>query len=313
MQRMGEEALQPILYALNVGRGDCFFIEIPSECGTSVVLIDGGDDFAEERVKPFRFVQEKGWKQIDLMILTHIHPDHLTGLLEVAEHIPVREAVLPYPEIPVELGEMKDAKAVQTADMLRMYEQLQELLRRQHSRITLRPPFGERAVWRFGDFVLRHADPVEKEYLPGFRVLERLSSAPISERESLCAAFDKQSNNDSSVWLMEGAEGGQLVLFAGDSLRINLERMLEREAIRPQVFKVGHHGMLDAWNDRLVGTLAPEWILITNHRKEYEIFRDTWGRLAQCSKNGVFVTGSETGTFYLASRLPLTPERVEFV
>ncbi|WP_177237764.1 ComEC/Rec2 family competence protein [Paenibacillus sp. 1_12] len=305
--------MQPTLYALNVGRGDSFFVEIPTESGTSVVLIDGGDDFFDESVKPLRFVQDKGWNQIDLMILTHIHPDHLTGLLEVAEHIPIREAILPYPEIVVELGKMMHPKAIQTAEMLQMYKQLHVCLERQNTRITLRPPFGERTIWQFGNFLLRHLDPVEKSDLSAFHILEELQTAPAYRQERLCAAFDGQSNGDSSVWLLEDADGAHLVLFAGDALQPNLERITEREYIRPRGFKVGHHGMMDAWNEPMLRLLSPEWILITNHREEYKIFVDAWMQLAQCSDSRLFVTGSEANTFYLVSRLPLMPERIELL
>ncbi|NRF92874.1 MBL fold metallo-hydrolase [Paenibacillus frigoriresistens] len=302
--------MQATLYALNVGRGDSFFVEIPMESRTSIILIDGGDDFIDEKVQPIRFIQEKGWKQIDLMILTHIHPDHLTGLLEVAEHIVVREAILPYPEITAVIGEMKYPKAVQTVEMLRMYKQLREILERQNTRITLRPPFGEKTEWQFGDFKLRHLDPVEKNDLPAFNKLEALQLASVDLQEKLCMDFDELSNVDSSIWLLEDAEGAHLVLFAGDALISNLERIAEREFLRPHGFKVGHHGMLDAWNEQVLRLFSPEWLIITNHRKEFDIFGEAWIQLSQCSDSGLFVTGSEASTYYLVSRLPLMPERI---
>jgi beta-lactamase superfamily II metal-dependent hydrolase len=305
--------LQPTLYALNVGRGDSFFVEIPAESGSFVVLIDGGDHFIDERVKPLRFIQEKGWERIDLMIVTHLHPDHVIGLLAVAEQIPVREAVIPYPEFSVRLGEMRHPKAVQTAALFRYYGQLCELLRRQHTRVTLRPPFGGRASWRFGEYVLRHLDPIAQSDMPAYEIIERLlsDSLPVSAQEKLCAAFDARSNADSSVWLLEQANGPHLFLFGGDALLPNWERIAERETLRPRGFKVGHHGMVDAWNERLLRLLSPDWILITNHGDEYRYMRDAWLQLAQSSQSRLFVTGSQPKTHYLESRLPAIPERIE--
>jgi beta-lactamase superfamily II metal-dependent hydrolase len=305
--------LQPTLYALNVGRGDSFFVEIPAESGGFVVLIDGGDHFIDERVKPLRFIREKGWERIDLLIVTHLHPDHVIGLLEVAERIPVREAVLPYPEFSVRLGEMRHPKAVQTAGLFCRYGQLCELLRRQHTSITLRPPFGGKTIWRFGEFVLRHLDPIEKSDMPAYEIIERLisDSLPLSVQEKLCVAFDARSNADSSVWLLEQVDGSHFFLFGGDALLPNWERITKREKLRPRGFKVGHHGMADAWNERLLRLLSPDWILITNHGEEYHALRDSWLQLAQSSGSRLFVTGSAPKTHYLESRLPSVPERME--
>ncbi|NOU91740.1 MBL fold metallo-hydrolase [Paenibacillus sp. LMG 31456] len=305
--------MRPVLYALNVGRGDAFFLEIPTDDGVAVVLIDGGDQFFHESVRPYRFAQERGWKQIDLMILTHLHPDHLTGLLEVAEHIPIVESVLPYPQLALDLSEMQHPQAIQTARMLNDYNQLWELLILQKTVVSLRQPFGETASWRFGQFVLRHLDPLHISDLPAYGNLQQLCSSHLEAelQEELLVAFDASSNRDSSVWLFEETDGRQLFLFGGDALLSNWERIMDREQLRPCGFKVGHHGMADGWNEQLLRLLSPDWLLITNNDTEYERFRDEWNRIAQASESMLYVTGSQPGTIYLASRLPLALERIE--
>ena len=306
-----QDCSRPTLYALNVGRGDAFFLEIPADDHPFVVLIDGGDRFIDEKIEPFRFVRHKGWSHIDLMILTHLHPDHIVGLLDVAKHVPVREAVLPYPRIPLPSGEMRNAKAVQTARLFRAYGRLWELLCEQQTRVSLRPPFGEKNVWQFGETRLRHLDPTEKSDLAAYATVELLGSAPAEQQDRLCATFDAQSNGDSSVWLLEQADGTHLFLFGGDALLANWERITKRESLRPRGFKVPHHGMKDAWNEHLLKSLSPDWVMITNDAKEYEIFRDEWNQLAQCSGCRLIVTGSQPNTHYWTSQLPSLPERVE--
>jgi hypothetical protein len=188
---------------------------------------------------------------------------------------------------------------------------LRELLLEQNARITLRPPFGDKSVWRFGDLALKHLDPVEKGHLAAYEIVERLEYAPPEQQERLCAAFDASSNGDSSVWLLERSGGEHLFLFGGDALLPNWERITKREHLHPRGFKVSHHGMKDAWNERLLRSLSPDWLLITNHAAEYDTFRDAWEQLAQSSDSRLFVTGSQPKTQYLSSLLPLLPERVE--
>lgn len=67
-----------MLTVFNVGQGDAIFIESP---GGTQILIDGGPD---EKILSKLGRHLPFWdRSIDLLILTHPHADHLTGLLEV--------------------------------------------------------------------------------------------------------------------------------------------------------------------------------------------------------------------------------------
>ncbi|HEX7056699.1 MAG TPA: MBL fold metallo-hydrolase [Bacilli bacterium] len=299
------------LYALNVGRGDSFFVEIPTEKKSYVILLDGGNVFFDESVTPLGFMRKKGWSCVDLLILTHIHPDHLIGLLDVAKHATVKEAVLPYPIFSLHLGAMHRPKALQTAEMLQKYEQLWSDLQEQNTRIFVRSPFGAKSVWRFGELLLRHLDPVDKNHLSAYKIVERLSASTAEEQEHLCEIFDAQSNGDSSVWLLEHQNGAHLFLFGADALLPNWERITKREQLHPHGFKVPHHGVTDAWNEHLLQLLSPDWLLITNDANEYEIYHEKWEQLAKSSGSRLFVTGSQSDTQHYLSRLPQLPERIE--
>ena len=74
------------VYFLNVGQGDSEYIKNPD--GTDI-LIDGGPDSSvlNELGKVMNF----GDREINLVILTHPHADHLTGLLEVARRYKIDE------------------------------------------------------------------------------------------------------------------------------------------------------------------------------------------------------------------------------
>lgn len=72
---------------IDVGQGESTLIEFP---GRKTMLVDGGGlygqsfDIGENVVSPVLW--RKGIKVIDFMVLTHAHPDHMKGLISVAQN-----------------------------------------------------------------------------------------------------------------------------------------------------------------------------------------------------------------------------------
>jgi len=77
---IGEVSQKTTVYFLNVGQGDACFIRTSS--GQNI-LIDGGPD---ERVL-YELGKILPWweREIDLMILTHPHDDHVAGLIKILD------------------------------------------------------------------------------------------------------------------------------------------------------------------------------------------------------------------------------------
>lgn len=74
------------VYFLDVGQGDAEYIKMPDG---SDALIDGGPD--NSVLNQLGRVMDFGDHEINLVILSHPHADHLTGLLEVIERYKVDE------------------------------------------------------------------------------------------------------------------------------------------------------------------------------------------------------------------------------
>lgn len=78
----------PRITFLDVGQGDAIAIRSNSK----TILVDGG---ADARIVPL--LADRGIRRIDLVVLTHAHPDHCGGLVPVLEQFDVRELwVSPY-------------------------------------------------------------------------------------------------------------------------------------------------------------------------------------------------------------------------
>jgi competence protein ComEC len=77
---------------LDVGQGDACVVELPHG---RVLVVDGGGSF-DPRFDPGQqviapFLWRRGIRRIDLMVLSHPHPDHANGLATLVEQFPVGE------------------------------------------------------------------------------------------------------------------------------------------------------------------------------------------------------------------------------
>jgi len=73
------------IHFINVGQGDATLIEAD---GTAI-LVDGGDALASTEVQ--EYLQAQGSQDIDLMVATHPHADHIGGLIDVLALYDVHE------------------------------------------------------------------------------------------------------------------------------------------------------------------------------------------------------------------------------
>ncbi|MCX6165952.1 MAG: DNA internalization-related competence protein ComEC/Rec2, partial [Ignavibacteriae bacterium] len=78
---------------LYVGQGDCTLIETPD--GSNILIDCGMKDFkynsGESNIVPF--LKRKGINQIDLLILTHLHYDHIGGIEYILENFKVKKII----------------------------------------------------------------------------------------------------------------------------------------------------------------------------------------------------------------------------
>ena len=74
------------IYFLNVGQGDSEYIKTPTGAD---ILIDGGPD--NSVLTELGKVMDFGDREINLVILTHPHADHITGLIQVLQRYKIDE------------------------------------------------------------------------------------------------------------------------------------------------------------------------------------------------------------------------------
>lgn len=84
-------SLQPelMVHYIDVGQADCILLQ----CGGKSLLIDGGN--VDDGRKVVTYLQEQGISELDTVICTHAHEDHVGGLPAVLAVFPVHKVYAP--------------------------------------------------------------------------------------------------------------------------------------------------------------------------------------------------------------------------
>ena len=227
---------------LDVGQGDAAVIELP---GGGAWLVDagglpfapdtGGDVAAARRLAESpgrdavaRTLLHRGVRRLELVILTHAHPDHVGGLAAVARAVDIDELWLarPHPDAP-----LPPALAALLDD-----------LRARGTRVV-HPPAGT---------ILRRAGVA----------LTVLAPEPDG---GAVADVPGRSTNDNSIAL--GVEfGGRRLLLLGDLEEEGEEELLARHgagALAADLVKVGHHGSRTSSTPALVAATRARHAVIS--------------------------------------------------
>ncbi len=78
------------VYFIDVGQGDCELIRTPD--GQNI-LIDAGTNATGDKL--VQYLEQLGVEQIDTLIATHPHEDHIGGMDEVVNAFPIGDVYLP--------------------------------------------------------------------------------------------------------------------------------------------------------------------------------------------------------------------------
>lgn len=88
-QGLNKEA-KLIIHYLNVGQGDSILIELPTK---EILLIDAGE--AKESDNIIAYIKSLGYEEIDYLIGTHPHADHIGGLEKIIKTFLIKNIYMP--------------------------------------------------------------------------------------------------------------------------------------------------------------------------------------------------------------------------
>lgn len=305
------------LYFLSVGYGEAIVLLD----GTHCLVMDGGPGSADEAyhvpgtIRLETFLAQKKVSAIDYMICTHLHNDHISGLLETARTIPVREFwVNCWPECSVdraiEAAEPEcpnDLSLRLFTEGLKHFRALRGVLRGQNTVIRERtetrdyePLWDGCAIRLFG---------MNQEHMTERRMqFEQFcrEENPEAARDAM-REFDRVENTCSLACSLK--IGGWRAFLTGDLCAGWEERCADERFESAEVLKLTHHGQKDGMPQCLVEACDPEiFVMCSDHVRTFnsacdevaaraETYLKERGRTAQIYTTGLLTQsfGTENG------------------
>lgn len=258
------------LTIINVGYGDALLLE--TEDGYTA-LLDGGSalpgEFAGDayRVRSADYLESRGIRHLDTVLISHIHEDHVCGLEPVFDRCTVDRVYVPYPtgpflagrEVTPQPGAARSVPLYTAA--LNAYRRL--LLRcRERSipvsqvvpgdRLDLAPDLTVRVLAPKGASIDAYMALVERAY----------RSEDGAEVTAALTELDRTSNRTSFLLRIEGS--GCVTLAAADSVPSEWSEVPKKLLENVNVLKLPHHGQIDSIDEHLMGKMPLKYVITTS-------------------------------------------------
>ncbi|ASW42412.1 MBL fold metallo-hydrolase [Clostridium isatidis] len=261
---LGKLKNKPYLFVevLKTGDSDSIYIELPTG---EDILIDGGEvwhgDYLVNYLKTRNLAEEDGVEDIDYVINTHPHSDHIAGFIKVFENFKVNKFYYPY-DI-----EMKRYEGFEGAESIenqgynincmnycyQFYEKVLNLAEEKQVEIYDTTPNTYIDPYNILKFV--HPDKIYKQ--------NYLDKAP----EDIIGTDYCSFNNDSAVIFVDYYDFEMLI--TGD-----IHKEAERDIInfglipgtKVDVLKVAHHGYNTSSSEEFINAIRPSIGVVTRSK-----------------------------------------------
>ena len=257
---------------VNVGYGEAMVLECPDPAcrsGRFVMVIDGGGHEAAEfadrstgRIPMAEYLRGRALDHIDVMVSTHIHEDHLCGLLPLMRDWTPREFWQTLPEefySSTRLLEVPEGITPSQNKFLRAlndYRTLCTLLRERGS--ALRTVVAPRVLEPCRGLSVQILAPSVPQAEELETLLRGVYGAAPGEFWSRLDRLDARMNNFSLILRLDYQ--GMRLLLPGDTNCLGY-RDLKAADLRAHLFKVGHHGQRDGASREQLQMIAPQAVV----------------------------------------------------
>lgn len=285
-----------IVTFVNVGYGEAILLECPDSTrpnGVFTALIDGGgadaSEFADRssgRIPIGEYFSRRGMDRLDLIVSTHTHEDHISGLLQAARIAP--PSIL-WQTLPVDFYKKLHPLDVSVAGNLSESKFLQALndywelcyLVEANGGVIANPETGEKTLL-CSDLTAHILAPSANKRSELAKDTEALyHTATSDEFLRNLDALDARMNNYSLILSLEYC--GTRLLLPGDTNLAGYEG-IDPAAMQADLFKVGHHGQIDGIDRHLAEIIRPKAVVCcaSSDRRYNSAHPDTMQMLLSC-------------------------------
>lgn len=255
---------------INTGYGDCIYIELHNGNKCNNILIDGGRpgnshyDNINQRIRAIEFLKKNNVTNIDLLVLTHLHEDHVGGLKEIAEYVHVNEFWCNYivPEkyrnvILKENGELTGGPK-RLFNAINIYNNIFFNLSSRNTKIY--------CVEKGIDFELNGAkiDVLWPDKKMCDELKEQMKEIyDLSDSISIMNSLDNldKSLNHTSIILKIRYKNTSLLL-PGDADHLLFNKYDITSILNSQILKLPHHGDTGSASQKLLESVNPQYVIV---------------------------------------------------
>ena len=241
------------VHVLDVGQGDSILIIAPSG---KTALVDMGDVGKGKTV--LAALKANNVQQIDYLIATHSHPDHIGGATEIfnggVKVLTVIDSGIPPPDMP----EAEAAASRRRAPPKK---------KQQGSNAVLPSTKAYQdflsAVQQSGAQYVKAEPDQHYDLGGGARLTVLAPMQPTFTREQLLRAGGNEPNANSVVMRLD--YGDFSMLLPGDAESVTEDRLLNHDVdVTAKILKVAHHGSKYATSENFLNRVKPEVAIISD-------------------------------------------------
>lgn len=285
---------------INVGYGESILItenDPDAENGAFVMLIDGGSAMDSEytgesgRIRAYDYLKKRNIDHIDLLVFSHVHEDHVCGLVPVVSEIPVRNYWAS-----IRLKDEVIGKQIEITESLPETNRKMLASINSYSALIEKIPADE----------IEYLDGIKENYFKNdcfsIDILGPEKSYKKTVEASLTNVFAADDANALNKALTETTEMmnnaslilrinccGKSVLLGADTNAEGFKSLVKDhpELMKADVFKIGHHGQADSVNEELLRVADPSIVVCcasndyrnnSSNEKTFETIKRTLGR-----------------------------------
>jgi len=254
------------IFFLDVGQGDCIVVK---DNDLTYMIDGGGDRFMDDnnnigKTVLFPFFLEKNINKIDCIFITHIHYDHIKGVLEIIELLEVDTIVLPkvYQDYYIiKMAQKENSSSSKNYD--KKQEEDKSVLEYDNSNLVESIFEGGSELFLFDELIeLVDRFDIELLFIDEGERIEGENSKFTCIYPYRGKKYSEHENKNSLVLLLE--LGGVKTLLTGD-VEDKAETWLLNHSIRLQVniLKVPHHGSNSSSKEEFLMKVNPKLAIVS--------------------------------------------------